>query len=165
MLNKYSVPENSKQLTITRATPAVWRASSPHTRKNDLKLQHIQKLLVTSLRPLAILFHRLLTASNMLGNTNLNEVLNCFSDTIALICSANREIKLKMRDQTQPDLKSDYKLLCTQQVSITQFLFGDILFGDMSEIIAASKLTQSLAKTKSSYSRSQFSIGFDKKGK
>ena len=102
MLNKYSVSENCKQLTIERVNPEVWRSCSPHTRENEnLKLQQIQKLLVTSLQPLAILSDRLLILSNMLGSTNLNEVLNYCSDTIDLICSANREINLKRRETHQ----------------------------------------------------------------
>ena len=136
LVQKYSVQENCKQLVVTRVNPEVWRACSPKTRDNDLKLQQIQRSIVTSLRHLAILSDQLLNFSNMLGSTNLNELLNYCSDTIALICSANREINLKRREHIKPDLHFDYKLLCSQHVPITQFLFGDNLQGDLKEIKA-----------------------------
>ena len=67
-------------------------------------------------------------------------------DRISLICSTNKELNYKRRENIKPDLQADYKLLCSPQVPITQLLFGDDLQADMSNIKAASKLTQSLSK-------------------
>ena len=66
---------------------------------------------------------------------------------MALFCYANRELNFCRRDSIKPDLQGYCKLLCSSQISITKFLFGDNLQNDMTEIRNSNRLTQPLANS------------------
>ena len=100
-MGKYPVPSNCKDLTITRVNTEVWRACLPATRDADLKLQQMQKHLVSSIIPLALLNNRILGLGGILGGETLNELVRL------VICLTNKEINYKRRENIKPDLQAD----------------------------------------------------------
>lgn len=146
IINKYNLPSNCKDIGVTKVSAEVWRACSPLTRETDLKFQNVQKTLVSALIPLTKMAEKILKLSQLFSKNDLSELLTLSSDTIALLCSANREINYRRREAIKPDLQADYKLLCSSQVPVTKQLFGDNLQNDMNEIKNAAKLTKSLSK-------------------
>ncbi len=46
---------------------------------------------------------------------------------VALIGAASQELHVKRRDQIRPDLNTQFRQLCSPQVPVTSFLFGDDL--------------------------------------
>ena len=123
----------------------VWRACSAETREPDLKMKAVPKSLVASLVSLNLLSNKLLQLSPITGESNLSELINLASDSMALISSANRELNMKRRETIKPTLQPDYKPLCSTQVSITSKLFGENLQSDMVKIKNTLRFTKSLS--------------------
>ena len=123
----------------------VWRACSAETREPDLKMKAVPKSLVASLVSLNLLSNKLLQLSPITGESNLSELINLASDSMALISSANRELNMKRQETIKPTLQPDYKPLCSTQVPITSKLFGENLQSDMVKIKNTLRFTKSLS--------------------
>ena len=110
-------------------------------------MQAIQINLVTGLIPLTLLSNKNLPLPSVIGKSDLNDLVNLASDSMALSSSANSELNLERRETIKLDLQNTIKLLCFLQAPITGNLFGDNLPNVMITVKNVSKLIQSLSKS------------------
>ena len=55
------------------------------------------------------------------------DLIQCLSDSIAMLANANKEINMRRKEMIKPDLHDDYKHLCSSSIEPTSFRFGDEL--------------------------------------
>ena len=111
---KYLWSKNCNNCFVKNVNSGVWRTCNSAARKTDLKLQHMQKSLAASWISPTLSANFLLKLSSLFREKYLS----------SLISVRDKDVKIKRRDIIQPDLRADYKLLCSWKTSITQFLFG-----------------------------------------
>ncbi|XP_072019840.1 uncharacterized protein [Amphiura filiformis] len=125
--DKYKCPSNCTNLVVPLVNSEIWNNVPSHTRSWDLKLQKLQKPLVTGIIALA----RGLSATD---SADLEH-----QDALALLTSANFELNCLRKESIKPSLNSKYHHLCKPDVKVTRNLFGDNLSQQVKEIAEVQK--------------------------
>ncbi|XP_028518407.1 uncharacterized protein LOC114576281 [Exaiptasia diaphana] len=141
-LNKYNRPQNCEKLITPKVNSEIWAKISSSTRSRDVKLQKIQTMLMKATTVLVGL------ADKLVKNEKDNSTVKSMFDSIAFISHANIEISHRRRDFIKPDLNKAYQQICSDQVEITDNLFGDDLPQKIKDINATNKVGNTLLDKK-----------------
>ncbi|PIK45243.1 hypothetical protein BSL78_17887 [Apostichopus japonicus] len=139
----YKQPENCDILQPTRINQIIWDKIKPGTRSKDIKVQKAQSVLVKSMTALVV------TIKDFLEGRPQKEVHGLF-DTLALLAQGNLQLNLARRELIKADLSRDFATLCSQNVPVTKFLFGDDISKELKDIVNANKMA---AKVMPKYGR------------
>ena len=69
-----------------------------------------------------------------------HKILSTQMDAVALLGHANYEMSLRRRDLIQPSLNKDYTALNSQQIPVTNLLYGEDLRTSLTAIRSSNKL-------------------------
>ena len=126
---KYLRPEICTNLVAPKINKQIWQQLRQETRNTDSAFQKPQSLLISGLY---VVLQRC--------NSSSGEQKNALTHTAVLLLSANRDLNLKRRDLSRPDLNKQYPSLCNPSTTMSTFLFGDDLNKEVEELTKSNKL-------------------------
>ena len=138
-------PENCQMLTKTRVNQLIWNLLSDYTRGEENKIQYRQGLVVKA----AILITEMLDKMNIFKNKDNNadfpqEVFDMATNALGLLGHFHRTANLYRRDMHRPDLNYEYYHLCSTKVPYTDYLYGDTVTQEVSDINSVNKIGRKL---------------------
>ena len=119
-------------------------------RRQDLQMVSVQRAVVKASLALTQSADMLLKPTTSATGPDLGKLLTINTDALALLGHATHEMLLRRRQAVRPSLNKEYASLCSPQGPITEFLFGDELQSQLSNIKASNKIGNSMAQTQSS---------------
>ena len=124
------------------------------TKRNDLRLASVPKVLVKIGAILAQCADKLMTArlehtnGGKMSHEDMNGLLGFLQiDALALLGHANYDLSLRRREEIKPTLNREYGTLCSSQILVTSFLFGDDLQAQLNAIRAPNRLGHTATKS------------------
>ena len=132
-MEKYERPENCDKVLVLRVNQEIWARLSNQAKRNDLRLASVQKVLVKIGAILAQCADKLMTArlehtnGGKMSHEDMNGLLGFQIGALALLGHANYDISLRRREGIKPTLNREYGTLCSSQIPVSSFLFGDDL--------------------------------------
>ena len=84
------------------------------------------------------------------------ELLDGCSDAVSLLALASQEINVRRKELWRPELEESYKLLCTHNKPVTNWLFGDNLSQKVKEMSDTKKMYLRIDSRKISNRKSPF---------
>ena len=135
--SKYKQPENCK-LAVPRVNAEIWDSMEHTAKGRDLKAQSIQKYLLKATCALTSVTDRCLANKDLSGKAVCKEIM----DAIGLVLKANREISQDRRAKIvlAPQMNRQYRKLLSNDIPVTDNLFGDDLRTVCASIESTSKL-------------------------
>ena len=91
----------------------------------------------------------------------LNEATKSLFDEIALITHANGDLNHRRRDLIKPELNRSCPQICSEQIELTENLFGDYHPQKIKDIITTNKVGNKLTDPNGKHTRSNRSSGHD----
>ena len=152
-MEKYESPENCDKVLVPRVNQEMWARLSNQAKRNDLRLASVQKVLVKIGAILAQCADKLMTAclehtnGGKMSHEDMNGLLGLQIDALALLGHANYDISLRRREGIKPTLNREYGTLCSSQIPVSSFLFGDDLRAQLNAIRASNCLGHTATKS------------------
>ena len=153
---KYCRPENCDFLTVPKVNEEIWQHAIDTLRAKDLKLQNIQKSVLTSLTVVVQLMDKTMSAIEKNTAVSRTELLDGCSEAVSLLASANQDINVRRKELWRPELEETYKGLCTYSKPVTTLLFGDNLPQKVKELADTQRMHSRIDKRKMTNRRGPF---------
>lgn len=150
LLEKNPRPNNCDYLSIPRVNPEIWRKISTTTRSKDIEFQKTQSSLLRAFGPVAYVLEKLVEKDPKGENEEISPPIESLMDTVVLLSMANDDMNEYRRNNIKPDLHTDYRSLCSNQVPVTEMLFGDNIADQLKLIQEANKVGKKVDKYQSS---------------
>ena len=147
-LEKYLKPENCKKLATPRVNKNIWTKLGREVKSRDLTYSQPQKTLATAGRAIAQSTVMLLEARAKNVQPKISDLITINTDILALLGHASADLAQLRRDNIRLSLSEDYVSLCSPQVPVTEFLFGDEedLQQRVNDITASNKISKTTTK-------------------
>ena len=110
-MEKYPVPGNIPNLVVPKVNPIIWENLTSNARSKDLRLQRIQRPLISGITALLTIQQGPTTPAQ--------------EEVLALLAHTNFEINILRRETMKGELNPQCIPLCKPQVPVTTLLFGD----------------------------------------
>ena len=126
LFDKFLGPENCN-LNSPRVNDVIWDlCMDGFGRSLDVKLQAVQRMLLTGMIPVVNVANKLLVTDQKDDNqTFVESLLNDLLDGLALLASASYSLSMYRRTNLKQFLNEKYSTLCSSQTQVTDMLFGD----------------------------------------
>ena len=132
ILKKYPTPANCTALQVPKCNPPIWEGLKPNARSMDVKLQKVEKLLVTGL--------------TALSTVEVSPLTEDRENAYACLAAAVFELNMTRRDLLKPGLSERYTQLCKPSIPVTSMLFGDDLSQNIRDLSEIHRATGKLAR-------------------
>lgn len=145
-LKQYHRPDNCDKVVAPKVNPEIWGQMSNFTKKKDLRMTKIQQIVTKVGAALAQSAQLTLDmrakppSSEEQFDEMTHKMLSTQMDAVALLGHANYEMSLRRRDLIQPSLNKDYTALNSQQIPVTNLLYGEDLQTSLTAIRSSNKL-------------------------
>ena len=161
LMDNYHPPKNCDSLTTVKVNPEIWAKLKYETKTKDLELQKTQAKLNKAVMALSTPADTHLSekGKGKPTSTKLGECVKTVLDAIALVGAANQDFHSKRREQVNPDLNSQYRLLCSNTVPVTSHLFGDDLAKTLKDIVETNHVGAKVASTSRKASNKPYNRG------
>ncbi|KAJ8049002.1 hypothetical protein HOLleu_01538 [Holothuria leucospilota] len=143
LYEKYAQPSNIDLLQVTQVNKLIWDNLILPTRMTDLKAQKIQVSIVKAMTALTAMLNEIL---NSKAGLDKETILRSLTDALALLGTANINFNFLRRELIKPEMKNEYKSLCSKTTPLTTLLFGDNVKQQMRDITDASKVSKRCLK-------------------
>jgi len=144
------IPENCKEIGVTRVNPEIWNSLPNSARMNDLNYQKTQQTISQGLITLASVAQILATSKDV--SPTIKEAMNCLKNGSNLLGLGFQEINSKRRMAMKPHLTHEYSGICSMKPMKSEFLYGDNLEEELKKSKATSELTRKVTvKTRPHY--------------
>ena len=150
---KYTRPENCKTLLAPRVNKEIWAKLERKARGEDLKISQPQKVLASAGSAIAQSTQLLLKTHAENKAVNVEELIRMNADSLALLGHVSGDLAQLRRDNIRPHLSEDFYSLCSSQVPVTDYLFGneDDLQTRITNITASNKISRATSNKKNKY--------------
>lgn len=132
-MEQYKRPKNLDNLKVPQVNPGIYRKLREVTIKKDRYARHMQNALVKGMIPLARITD-VLTTQNAVQGEDLQMLKKLAIDAMQFFAEANYELNIQRKMSMRNDIGQQYAALCSPQVAVTDWLFGDDLAKEMKEI-------------------------------
>ena len=140
-------PQNCDRLKVMRVNPSIFNNVSKEVKQEDIALQKVQRPLISGITKLVFLLDNLLKAEqNKIAAPSSQHVMTELSQAIGILCDTSHEVDLRRRWLFKPEMKEEYKSLCSEANPVTGELFGDQLSQSVKELQETNKVTSKLTK-------------------
>jgi hypothetical protein len=142
-------PQNCEKFTVPKVNKGIWSSLQRKAKDQDLKLQQIQSIMCKTFYPLAHLMDKLLKSQSKrqsLSGADLNDCLTLCNDTFKLLQLGFTEMSQRRRLSLKPELANEYKALCSSEIPVSDYLFGDDLEKQIREITDAKKVSRKITE-------------------
>ena len=145
---KYLKPENCKKLAAPRVNKTIWMKLSRDVKGKDIKYSQPQQTLATAGRAIAQSTVMLLEARAQNVQPKISDLITINTDLLALLGHASADLAQLRRDNIRLSLSEDYVSLCSQQIPVTEYLFGneEDLQQRVNDITASNKISKTTTK-------------------
>ncbi|CAB4012512.1 Hypothetical predicted protein [Paramuricea clavata] len=151
IINKH----NCDRLVAPSINPEIW-ARIDHTAKQlDLRASTNQSNLAKAGVVLAKSTDKLLSLYQKDSKPEYRELITLNTDALALLGHASCEISQRRREMLKPHLNKEYTTLCASHVPVTSLLFGDDLQGQLINIRATNKVSNTIRDARKQYKNTQ----------
>ncbi|CAB4016913.1 Hypothetical predicted protein [Paramuricea clavata] len=148
-------PDNCDRLVAPRINPEIW-ARIDHTAKQlDLRASTNQANLAKAGVVLAKSTDKLLSLYQKDSKPEYRELITLNTDALALLGHASCEMSQRRRETLKPHLNKEYTTLCASHVPVTSLLFGDDLQGQLTNIRATNKVSNTISDARKQYKNTQ----------
>ena len=147
-LEKYLKPENCKKLAAPRVNKTIWMKLSREVKSRDIKYSQPQQTLATAGRAIAQSTVMLLEARAQNVQPKVSDLITINTDILALLGHASADLAQLRRDNIRLSLSEDYVSLCSQQIPVTEYLFGneEDFQQRVNDITASNKISKTTTK-------------------
>ncbi|CAB4038940.1 Hypothetical predicted protein [Paramuricea clavata] len=153
--DQYPRPDNCDRLVAPRINPEIW-ARIDHTAKQlDLRASTNQSNLAKAGVVLAKSTDKLLSLYQKDSKPEYRELITLNTDALALLGHALCEMSQRRRETLKPHLNKEYTTLCASHVPVTSLLFGDDLQGQLINIRATNKVSNTISDARKQYKNTQ----------
>ena len=140
MMDKFPTLGNCNRLEVVRVNPEIFNSVRKEVKTEDVMLQ---KPLLKGITAVTRILDDFMKAEK--GNKpapSSAAVMKTLSDSISLLCDASHEIDLRRRALFKGDMKTEYRMLCSDQNPVEDgLLFGTELGKSVKDSSEASKVT------------------------
>ena len=143
--DQYPRPDNCDRLVAPRINPEIW-ARIENAKQLDLRASTNQSNLAKAGVVLAKSTDKRLSLYQKDSKPEYRELITINTDALALLGHASCEMSQRRRETLKPHLNKEYTTLCASHVPVTSLLFGDDLQGQLTNIRATNKATQSVMR-------------------
>ena len=137
-------PKNCEGLSMVQTNSLLWAQFSDRTKIQDKRLQNQQKALVSASAIITKLFDKLVAAKGNPNNLQIPEMLSHANKSLMLLGDINFNMNMFRRNLMKPELKENYKKLCSESVPFTSELFGEDLAKLAKEIGETAKISHQM---------------------
>ena len=158
LMDKFPTPGNCNRLEVVRVNPEIFNSVRKEVKTEDVMLQKAQKPLLKGIIAVTRILDDFMKAEkNEKPLPSSVSVMKILSDSISLLSDASHEIDLRRRTLFKGDMKTEYRLLCSDQNPVENgLLFGTELGKSVKDLTEASKVTSKVAmKQKRPHASSQ----------
>ena len=163
LVEKYPTPGNCQRLEVVRVNPEIFNSVRKDVKTDDVMLQKAQKPLLKGITAVAKGLTDLMDASEAedkaFSEKLMTNTMQVLSDSLSLLSDASHEIDLRRRALFKSDMKSEYRLLCSDQHPVKDLLFGTELGKSVKDLTEASKVTSKIASRHTGYKRNASASG------
>ena len=133
----YKIPGNCKVLFPPKVNPEIWFFLSRQGRGDDLLFQTIQKILSFGIVPV-------IRTAEILSKNDASKMIpkmrSIINSALSVLCAAYFEVSFVRRMMLKPNIDQKYHQLCTRNLEVTDFLFGDDVSKKVKDINDAQKM-------------------------
>ena len=116
LLDKFPTPGNCTRLEVVRVHPEKFNSVRKEIKTEDVMLQKAQKPILKGITAVTRLLDDYMKAEKgQKPLPTMEAVMKILSDSISLLCDASHEIDLRRRTLFEGDMKTEYRLLCSDQ--------------------------------------------------
>ena len=147
---KHKRPANCDLLVVPRVNPEIWSVMDNTARAMDLKIQRIQKNILTATLAMIKVGNTCFTSTKKEMKTKLrDECLFDTSDAIGVNLKTIHDLSMERRTKilSAPNINQKYRKLASEEVEISDQLFGNDLRSVLSSIESSSKLGISMTQS------------------
>ena len=149
---KYFRPENCKKVVVPKVNEEIWGKLSRNAKSRDVKFSRLQSNVTKAgcvvLKTAKSLLNQSAKADKSLAG-ELPNLLVQATDVIQLLGHASFEIVQLRREDIKPQLNKEYGDLCSANVPVTEWLFGDDLQTKLTHIRTANDTANRVGSTAS----------------
>ena len=156
--DKYLRPENCSNLVAPRVNKPIWSTLPRDIKSKDLRLTQPQQILSTAGRAILKSTVMLLEARAKKTRPNMDELISVHTDILALLGHSSADLAQFRRENIRQSLSEEYKALCTSDIPVTNYLFGNE--EDLQANIKAIADANKISKTTSKKEQSQRSLNY-----
>ena len=134
-------PSNCENAKPPRVNSSIWRQLKEYTKKRDILVFKLQQALDKGIYPIARIIDMAMSFKNLDGK-HCKQVKKLALEAMSLLTHVHSELNVHRRLLMKADIGKVYAPLCSSDVPVTDFLFGDDLqkhlkdIGDQNKIAA-----------------------------
>ena len=155
LIETYPTPGKCQHLEVVRVDPEIFNSVRKDIKTDDVMLQKAQKPLSKGITAVAKGLTDLMNASEAddkaISENVMTSTMQVPSDSLSLLSDASHEIDLRRRALFKSDMKSEYRLLCSDQHPVKDLLLGTKLGKSVKDLTEASKVTSKITSRYTSY--------------
>ena len=145
-LELYVRPGNCEKLKVPLVNHELWGKLTPPVKSQDLRLANVQQTLVKATIALAEATAKISKVKGKMDEKPKNFFISSLTDLLAFLGHATYELSLRRRDIMRPSINKELRALCNQQISVTDFLFGDDVQSSLKTIKECNKIASSVTQ-------------------
>lgn len=142
LTEKLKIPANCVELQIPKMNTEIWAHLPTKVKMNDLSLQSCQQNMAFGLIALANIGNIVACNAPRIPKDVGKEIITTLMDGANMLGNGVQIINQKRRKEVKSHLQPDYAGICSSNVPVTGFLFGD----DLKESLKSSKTAASVVK-------------------
>ena len=150
LIEKYPTPGNCQRLEVVGVNPEIFNSVQKDVKTDDVMLQKAQKPLLKGITAVAKGLTDIMNASEaddkVISENLVTSTMQVLSDSLSLLSDASHEIDLRRRALFKSDMKSEYRLLCSDQHPVKDLLLGTELGKSVKDLTEASKVTSKITE-------------------
>jgi len=144
------LPENCKEIGVTKVNPEIWNSLPNFARMNDLNYQKTQQTISHGLITLANVAQILAKSKD--ASPSITEAMTCLKNGSNLLGIGFQDLNARRRAAMKPHLTPEYSGICSMKSIKSELLFGDNLEEELKKSKATSDLTRKVTnKTRPHY--------------
>ena len=145
----YVRPGNCDKLKVPLVNHELWGKLRPPVKSQDLRLANVQQTIVKATVALTEATDQI---TKVKGNIEgKQKIISSLTDSLALLGHATYDLSLRRRDIMRPSINKELRALCSQQIPVTEFLFGDDVQGSLKTIKECNNIGRSTVTQGSDY--------------
>jgi len=139
---RYKIPANCKELGVPKVNPEIWSGLPQYVKTKDAKVQHLQQHLSKALIAQAQTAEQVLDLMAKTKDVALQGILKTLMDSAMSVGLGMKELNAARRQDLKSSLLPEYTGLCSTQVPVTEYLFGDNLESSLKLLKSTSKIVK-----------------------
>ena len=144
----YFRPGNCDRLKVPLVNHELWSKLRPPVKTQDLRLANVQQTIVKATVALTEATDQITKVKGPFEGKQ--KVITSLTDSLALLGHATYELSLRRRDIMRPSINKELRALCSPQIPVTEFLFGDDVQGSLKTIKECNKIANSVTQNQMS---------------